>query len=54
MPAEEQKAVSESLSYIDKLLNALANTEIENADASRKEDKKNALSFTEEEFGHLS
>jgi hypothetical protein len=33
MPAEEQKAVSESLSYIDKLLNALANTEIENADA---------------------
>ena len=43
MPAEHKKAMIDSLSDIDKLLNALAKTKIENAKASREDDKKNIL-----------
>jgi len=43
MPAEQKKAMIESLSSIDNLLNALAKTKIENADASRDEDKEDIL-----------
>jgi hypothetical protein len=43
MPAEQKKAMIESLSDIDSLLNALAKTKIENAKASREDDKKNIL-----------
>ena len=52
MPAEQKKAMIESLSRIYKLLNALANTKIENANASRTEDKKNIIFLVEELVGY--
>ena len=39
-----KKAMIEFLSHIDNLVNALGRTRIENAKASREEDKKNILS----------
>jgi hypothetical protein len=44
MPAAQKKAMIEFLSHIDNLVNALGRTRIENAKASREEDKKNILS----------
>ena len=52
MPAEQKKAMIESFSRIDSLLNALAKTTVENAKASREEDKKNILALVEESVGH--
>jgi len=52
MPAEQKKAMIESLSDIDNLLKALAKTKVENAKASREEDKKNILALVEESVGH--
>ena len=52
MPAEQKKAMIESLSRIYKLLNALANTKIENANASRTEDEKNIIFLVEELVGY--
>jgi len=51
MPMEQNKAMIESLSRIDNLLNALAKTTIENAKASQAEDKKNILALVEESVG---
>jgi len=51
MPAEQKKAMIESLSDIDNLLKALAKTKIENAKASREEDKTNILALVEESVG---
>ena len=52
MPAAQKKATIEFLSHIDNLVNALGRTRIENAKASREEDKKNILSIVEESVGN--
>ena len=52
IPESEKNKMIEDLGNIDTLFNALSNTKIENAKASRPDDEKNILALIEDEIGY--
>ncbi len=54
MPEEQERKMVESLEDINKLLDVLSKTSIENANASREEDKQNILKLVAETIGYAN
>ncbi len=52
MPEDQEGAVIDSLENIDNLFNALSRTSIEDAEASREDDRKNILALVENSVGY--
>jgi len=53
MPRNQEEAMIDSLDDVTTLLDVLSKTSIENAKASREEDKRDILALVEEKFGFL-